>query len=519
MSNERITDMVQRQIIKLHSEGMSRRKISRMLGVHRRTIKEYLELYEDCTVPLEDLLDPQSDIIKLLGIRPPEQKPSARKIQFDEFIEQHEKKRQYSGFTIENLYGDYQQHFNDQTDLYSRAQFYRLIDQAWHAPKGSLKLNHIYGDAMYVDYTGKTLQLVDPQTGEVIKQQVLVVILPASQYIYVEAMASQKQHDFINGVINAMEFFGGVPQRIVTDNLKSAVTKASKNGKVINKAFQAMAEHYQTTIDPTRSYKPKDKALVEGAVKICYQSIYYELQKHTFFSLQDLNSAIKAQLEKLNNKQLSNRDHSRKYLYCEEIHHLGQLPSQRHRLLHFTRAKVQKMGYIYCSNHRSYYSVPYRFIGKDVELRFDNRNLSIYYHNERIAHHQASSKPGHYVTIKDHLSANNQKYMEWSAEYFVTKSKSVGLHVSRYIESMIAQGKYPYVAYKSAQGIINLAKQYSDQRVDKACQLAADHPHHSYKMIKEILENKMDLQEDFQAEYSAAVIPVHDNIRGSDYYA
>lgn len=517
MSNTRIIDMQQKQILRLHDLGYSIRRISRELGIHRRTVKSYIEHYKSSDTEISELIKPETDLVGHLALNPPPKEPDKRYTALKEFVEGQSNQRRKPGFTIDNLYGDYIK--LAPTEPYSKPHFYRLVRKIWNVEKGSIRLNHSYGEKLYVDYTGKKLSYVDKETGEQISVEVLVTILPASQYIYVEAMASQKQGDFIHGIMNALEYVGGCPKGIVTDNLKSAVTKAGKYQSTINKSLQAMALHYGTTIDPTRTYHPKDKALVEGAVKISYNSIFYEVQKHTYFSLDQLNEAIREQLTKLNSRKLSNSEDSRQDRYQAEKAHLSPLPIKRYEVKQYRKAKVQKMGYVLCSSYKNYYSVPYRYIGKQVELRYDTRTLEIYYQGQRIATHITSQAKGHYVTQPNHLSSNNQEYTKWCPEYFSKIAAGHGKDIQTYVDELIDQRTYPELAYKQVQGIFALVRKFSALRVNTACTIASEHPQRSYTMIKEILHNNQDLQAHHSTDsQEKSKIPRHSNLRGSDYF-
>jgi transposase/DNA-binding CsgD family transcriptional regulator len=517
MSNKRVMDMQQKQILRLYDLGYSRRRISRELGIHRKTIKGYIERYKLSGIEITEAVKPETDLVGPLSLGPPVKEPDKRYESFKVFIDGQSSQRSKPGFTIDNLYKDYKA--LDISSYYSKSHFYRLVRTLWNVEQGSIRLNHIYGEKLYVDYTGKKLSYVDRETGEQISVEVMVTILPASQYIYVEAMRSQKQEDFIHGIMNALEYISGSPKGIVTDNLKSAVTKAGKYQSTINKSLQAMALHYGTTIDPTRTYRPKDKALVEGAVKISYNSIFYEVQKHTYFSLTQLNKAILEQLTKLNARKLSNCDDSRMDRYLEETAHLNPLPQQRYEVKQYRKAKVQKMGYVLCNSYKNYYSVPYRYIGKKVELRYDTRRLEIYYKSQRIAMHTTSQTKGHYVTEPKHLSSNNQAITKWSPSYFSDLAAQHGAHIQTYINELIEKRPYPEQAYKQAQGILALVKLYSAERVDLACELANKHPSRTYRMIKEILSNNQDQKAEHSTDQAEDhTIPNHANVRGIDYY-
>jgi len=516
MSNTRIIDMQIKQIIKLKQEGYSLRRIAKELNVHRKTVKSYLAHYNQSGVEAEQAIRAKTDIINELDIGIKEKEKNERFKRLEAFLLSQKGNKSKPGFTIQNMYKDYESLCSN--ECYSRAQFYKQVRSIWNTPKGSIGLTHKYGEKMMVDYTGKKLSYVDKATGEVKQAEVLVVILPASQYIYLEAMDSQQKEPFMNGIMNALEYFGGVPKGIVTDNLKSAVTKVGKYQSVINQSLQEMALHYETVIDPTRPYRPKDKALVEGAVKICYQSIFYEIGKYTHFSIANLNASILIKLKELNSRKLSNSDHSRKDKYEAEKSYLGPLAKGRYSIKEYRKAKVQKMGYVLCGSYKNYYSVPYRYIGKEVKLRYDHTTLEVFYKSERIAMHKTSQAKGQYVTIASHLSSNNQACIEWSPEYFSKRASIHGIGVQQYVDALISQRSYPEQAYKQVQGIIALCKEYTSIRVNEACKIAKTHPKYSYNMIKSILVNNCDQHRQAGIDTKINKIPPHDNIRGAENF-
>lgn len=520
MANVRIIEMEIINILRLYEQGNSIRKIALLTGTHRKTVSEYITLFKNCGLSLSAIGTDEMPVNNALGLQQAPKTITGRQTVFEQFISSQEENRKKPGFSVQNMYKDYVQ--LALSDKYSRSQFYKQVAQIWYSEKGSIKLNHAFGQQLYADYTGDKLYYIDKQTGLEIPVEVLVTTLPASQYIYVEAMANQKQENFINGLMNALEYIDGVPQAIVTDNLKSAVAKTSKYQSTINKTLQGMAVHYKTTIDPTRAYHPKDKAMVEGAVKIVYQQIFYQVNKERYFSIAQINDAIKRELEKLNNKFLTYCDYSRSDQFKKEREYLQPLPVYRYEIKTYSRAKVQKMGYILCNAYKNYYSVPYRFIGKHVEVRHDSRAVEIYFQSERIAIHITSLLKGHYTTNADHLSSNNKAYTEWNPEFFITQAAEHGPDVKEYIELLIQQRPYPEQAYKQTQGILALCKKYSSSRVNVACRMSARHSKYYYKMIEQILVNGTDKAyeaEELPNQENIPAIPAHENIRGSEYYS
>jgi transposase len=197
--------------------------------------------------------------------------------------------------------------------------------------KGSMKLEHEPGKEMFIDFAGKKPHIVDRKTGEQIGVEVFVAILPNSQFTYVEACKSQKREDLITCMNHAMSFYGGVPKAVVSDNLKSAVTRASKYEPDINRSLKDFAHHYNCLINLTRSYSPQDKALVENAVQLTYQRICYPLRQRTFFSLQELNQEIQKLLVGYNDALFQRKQASRRALFQSvERSYLKPLPSQHY---------------------------------------------------------------------------------------------------------------------------------------------------------------------------------------------
>jgi len=213
----------------------------------------------------------------------------------------------------------------------------------------------------------------------------------------------------------------------------------------------------------------------------------------TFFSLDELNEQLKKELVTYNEYLMETYQASRRKLFVElEEQYLEPLPETLYQIKHYKRAKVQKMGYIYLSNTKNYYSVPYRYIGSQVELQYDQDIIEIYCQSDRIASHKRVYRPGQYATIKEHMSSTHQFYNDWSPEYFNKLALSIGQKTGEYISLLIAQQDYPETGYKQALGILSLKKAFDKHRIEKACTLALTHDKYSYRTIKRILENNMD---------------------------
>jgi transposase len=506
-----------KQIITLHIDGYSNRKIGTELSISRNTVNNYMRLFKGSERSFKELLALDNAALESLF---PSQTTIANK-RYDELMRYFEgmnKARNHPGFTFLYHYGEYSERAKEP---YGYTQFMEHYRRKYAKTKGSMKLEHEAGKEMFIDYAGKKLHIVDRQTGEVVPVEVFVAILPNSQYTYVEACRSQKREDLIGSCENALHFYGGAPRAIVSDNLKSAVTRASKYEAQINRSFKDFARHYNCVINPARGYSPQDKALVENAVHLAYQRIYYPLREMAFFSLEDLNREIKHLLERYNNLLFKRKEASRLELFQSvERGYLKPLPIARYELKEYRRAKVQKIGYVYFSPDKNYYSVPYRYIGKETTIHCTKSAVEVYYNHQRIALHLRNPSKGAYTTNKDHLSSTHKYYSDWSPEFFKNKAIPHGSHVAACVGQIIAGVDYPEIGYKRAMGVIQLHRSYGSQRLDNACKRALQADAVSYKRIQNILKNNLDQSSLFfqDLEEDKPHIPEHQNIRGASNY-
>lgn len=504
-----------KQIITLHLDGLSNRQIGSMLNISRNTVNHYIKLFEADDHAPEELVKMDNATLEQLFT-------SFTTINNDRFnalmlyFEKVNQGRNHPGFTFQFHYKEYAKSVSKP---YSYTQFMEHYNRKYAKIKGSMKLEHEAGKEVFIDYAGKKLNIVDKETGQLLPVEVFVAILPNSHYTYVEACMSQKREDMLSCMANALAFYGGVPKAIVSDNLKSAVTRASKYEPDINRSFKEFAQHYSCVINPTRSYRPQDKALVENAVHLVYQRIYYPMRDMTFFSLQDLNAEIRRQLNLYNDLLLQRKESSRKELFQSvERSYLKPLPTTVYELKDYRRAKVQKIGYVYFSPDKSYYSVPYRYIGKSATIHFTKSTIEVYYNHERIASHKRAAALGGYNTNKDHLSSTHKAYTDWNPDYFKNQAIKHGNEVLSIIEKVLTQCEYPEAAYKRSMGIIQLHRTYGSQRLNEACKRALHANTWSYRCISNILKNNQDKEPLTVKEEKTSHIPKHGNMRGASAY-
>jgi hypothetical protein len=348
---------------------------------------------------------------------------------------------------------------------------------------------------------------------------VFVAILPFSGLIFCKAVHSQQTHDFADCINSMLRFYAGVPSTILCDNLKTAVIRPSRYEPVFTDLCYQLGEHYTTTFTATRPYSPRDKAMVERAVRIIYERIYAPLRDQQFTSLASLNKAIADQLLLLNNKPYKNTAYSRWYFYeQQERALLKPLPSEPFAPKKVVTLTVQRNYHIQLTEDYRYYSVPYLYVGKKAKVLYDARVVEVYYDNTRIALHVRKTSGSAYVTLDDHMPPHHKKMKEingWNTEELLAQAARIGPSASKATTLMLQNSIYIEQNYKACFGMLMLKNKYGIQRLESACSRALLGTRVNYTMIKNILERGLDKQAPLPDEKP---LPPHDNIRGKDHY-
>jgi len=517
MANKKKTMGLIRQILRLKKEGTSIRSIAETVKVSRNTVRKYLRLIEARSMELETALSMSDEELSGL-IDPPDAKDDDNR--YDHLMEQmsyFERELRRTGVSRWLLWSEYKAAY---AQGYNYSQFCHHFQQWQQAQEVTMHFEYEAGDKLFVDYTGKKLELIDAQSGEVQSVEVFVAILAASQLTYVEAVRSQSKADFFGPLARCLHFFGGVPRVIIPDNVKAAVIKASSYEPELNPSMEDFAEYYQVAVMPTRAFKPRDKALVENAVRIVYSRIFAPLRKQTFHDLRSLNAAIKEKLAKHHRMQFQGLDYSRRDRFeAIEKKKLKPLPPALYELKEFAKAKVQKNAHVRLGKDKHYYSVPYSYIGKQVKLAYTSDQVEIFYQHSRIAYHVRSYQENRYTTLADHMPSHHRFIAEWSPKKFITWADKIGEDTGAYIRRVLESKTYPEQAYKSCLGILSFAKKVGFKRLNRACRRAHTFQSYGYGVVKNILEKKLDeLPLEEEQQQGQLELPLHDNIRGKDYY-
>lgn len=511
MAQKPITMEQLKQILQLKNDGISIREIARRTGVSRNSVRKYLSQLDGDTDRLsnKELADKAYNNEVLEG-------NIQRKLQLFDHFKYAESELLRTGVTRLLLWNEY---LIKHPDGYGYSQYCDQFKNYLKHKDVSMHLDYNAAEIMMVDFAGKKQYYVDTSTGERIECEVFVAILPFSGLIFCLAIPSQKTEDFAICINAMLLFFAGVAFTILCDNLRTAVTRSDRYEPVFTDLCYQLSEHYGTTFSAARPYSPKDKAMVEQAVRIVYAHVYAPLRDQEFTSLKALNDAMHQQLLLLNNKPYKNTVYSRLYFYeQQERPLLKPLPPEPFAPKKVTLLTVQRNYHIQLRDNHLYYSVPYQYVGKKVKVLYDSRVVEVYYDNARIALHIRTPHAKSYTTIAGHMPPHHRRMQEikgFNKEDLLGQAGRIGSNTLEAATFILDNSIYMEQNYKSCFGMLMLQKKYGTPRLEAACGRALQGSRVNYTMIKNILERGLDKQ---LSILDQPPIPTHDNIRGKDHY-
>ena len=503
-----------REILRLHSQGISQRSIAASCECSRNTVAKVLGRTEELgiTWPLPESMGEKAFEAELFGAK---REASSRKLPDFEYIHRELSR---SGVTLALLWNEYCEACRLEGSLplmYTQFCFHYRRYAVIH--KATLRIEHKPGERMEVDWAGTTMALQDNITGKPIPVYIFVAALSCSGYAYAEGFLSQNQESWITAHVNAFAYFGGVAKILVPDNLKTGVIGYDWYNPIINKIYHEMAEHYGTAVIPTRVRKPKDKPRVEGTVGILSTWIIAALRDSQFFSLAELNEAVKAKLLEFNEKTFQKKSGNRLSALEEEKPFLLPLPARAFEMAEWNTAIVQFNYHIAVGKMN--YSVSHEYIKRKVDVRVTKNIVEVFYDGSRIASHpRLHGRPGQYNTLPEHMPPNHQAYSQWNAGRFLSWGKSIGEKTEAVVAALLASRQIEQQSYKACIGLLKLADKYSISRLEAACKRALSFTlTPSLKSIQAILKSGSDKLPNESVTHNTSA-PQHAFTRGAGYY-
>ena len=499
-----------RDVLRLSAAGMSKRQIAASLGVSATAAGGSIRRARRAGLawPLPDELSDEELERRLYP--PPPAASKNRRPQADWAAIHRELRR--PGVTLQLLW---EEHRAIHPDGYGYSRFCDLY-RTWEARLSpTMRQNHVAGERMFVDYAGTTLTVIDASTGEARTAQLFVAVLGASSYVYAEATWTQGLSDWIGAHTRTFAFIGGVTAMVVSDNLRSGITKACFYEPQVNRTYAEMAAHYGTAIIPARPYRPRDKAKAEVAVQVATRFIIAKLRNQQFFSLSTLNAAIAALVAQINDRVSRHLGASRRALFEElERPALKPPPAEPYVFAEWKECRVGLDYHVEIEKH--YYSVPHQLLREKVWARITARTVEIFHRGKRVAAHVRSSSNRKHTTVRAHMPSSHRRYADWTPERLRRQAGEIGRNTSALVEIILRERAHPEQGFRACVGILRLAKSYGRERLEAACARALDIGARSYSSVNSILKNNLDRRRPAMPADGPAI--AHDNIRGPTYF-
>ncbi len=500
-------------VLRLAGLGLSQRQIALSCQIGQATVSDYLRLAEQAGLKWPEVADWDEGRLRATLLPAQRPTPAWRKGAEPDFAAMRRELQTHKHLTLQLLWQEYRE---QQPKGYGYSRYCSLYRVWLKRQDVVLRHEHRAGEKLFVDYAGDTIPVHDPGTGEVRQAAVLVAVLGASNYTFAEATWTQGLADWIGSHLRAFEFFGGLPEIVVPDNLKSGVTRACRYEPDINRTYEEMAAHYGVAVIPARRMKPRDKAKVEAGVLVVERWIMAALRKRKFFSLGEVNAAIAELLTRLNDRPFRKMDGTRRSLFeALDKPALRALPAERYQYGDWATARVNIDYHVVFEGH--FYSVPYRLVQEQVKIRSSAGTVEIFHKGVRVASHVRSRAPNKATTAGEHRPKSHQRHLQWTPSRLVEWGRTVGPLTAELLERILASKPHPEQGFRSCLGIIRLGDKYGKQRVEAAARRALAHHTYSYKSVESMLRRHLDsLPEPAAAEPRPPLD--HPNIRGSEYF-
>lgn len=461
MVNKRKSMLLIEEIQRLKALEHSHRKVAKILGIHRSTVKKYWptkpkDINEDD--PSWSVHIDWDYISKEIG------RKTSRKILYEEQQEVH--------------------------DLPSYSSFCRILAKKSKkelTPEISIRIARSPGESVETDYSGNSIDIISPSTGEIISTELFVGAMSFSGHIFADFTFSQKSEDWIESHNRMFQFYGGTPRFEITDNLKSAVNKTDYYDPELNRSFNDMARHYSLAIDPADVRKPKHKPNAEKAVHVLQQDFFPRIRNRTFSSLSELNRCLREYLIKKNSEIVKERGNSRDYFFAQEKEFLNDLPPTPYEIHHWKKAKIHPDCHF--QFQKNFYSLPHKFVGKQVDLKFSNKIVHAYYEGELIYSHTLGKSHGKYVTNEKHYPEEKIVELQMNIQAIYKRAELIGDNTLFLVKKLFKMPKFPLKNLRKVQAVLSLSNKYSKEAMEHTSETALEMNKFSYNFIKSCAKN------------------------------
>ena len=512
MTNQRIPVTKLKQLMQFEASELTMREIGRALQLSAGAVSKYR-----CAVRMAGLTwnDAQHMTDEELERRVWQARESRQPRQWvlPDCASIHTELKRHKHVTLQLLWDEYHGRHGLRALRYSAfCERYRL----WlKRLQRSMRQRHYAGEKLFVDYAGCTVPVHGPTCEQAYRATIFVGALGASGYAYAEATRTAGLADWLGSHVRMLEFYGCCPTILVPDNPRVGVTKADRYEPELQRSYEEMGAHFGIAIIPARPFRPRDKPRAELTVLLVCRWILARLRHQRFFSLDELNGAIRPLLIELNNRSFQKLPGSRRSVF-ESLDRpaMRPLPATPYVYAEWKRVRAAFDYHVDVDHH--YYSVPHALVGQELSARFSASTVEVFHRSQRVASHVRSYQRGVHTTIGEHMPKSHRAHAEWTPERLIHWGASVGAKTREVVEHLLKSKSHPEQGYRACLGLLSLARQYGQGRLEAASSLAVKLQSPTRKSVLSILKTGRDQLT--QAAPENLDLPEHPNVRGAKYY-
>lgn len=420
----KVSVAMQKQVLELHAQGMTARKISRVLKLGRNTVRKIINT--NCIVDPSIAVPAWAKGIDWENVR----LEASRGVPLNILAREHA------------------------SELISYVQFWRQFHKKYPTlPKVTMRLEHKPGEKCFFDYT-EGIDIVNASTGEVQTTSLCCGVMAMSSMTYGEFTLTERRNDLIRSMENAFRYFGGVTPYVTVDNQKAAVDHAHWYDPDVNPAFVDFANHWGFAVIPARPHRPRDKGGNESGIGVIQKQFYQEVRSRTFYSINELNCAFKEYLERLSKALMKDWGVSRLERFAGERELLKPCPLSNWEVAEWRSAKVHADCHVQVI--KKFYSVPFKYVGREVRVKVTSKLIEVFDRdlNPLAAHARLLGKEI-YSTDSRHYPEEKVALTQFSVQLAVRAAEKIGPETVKLVEELLG-GSYPLKYLRRVQGILRL---------------------------------------------------------------
>jgi transposase len=512
MPNPRISIAKLKQLIQFESSELTTREICRALNLSQGAVSKYRRAVRIVGIKWEEaqnLGDAELER-RVWQARPA---PQPRHLVLPDCAWIHTELKRHKHVTLQLLWEEYHATHGPLTLRYSAfCERYREWSKRLQR---SMRQRHYAGEKLFVDYAGRTVPIYGATCEEAYRATIFVGALGASGYAYAEATRTAALPDWLGSHVRMLTFYGYAPTILIPDNPRVGVTKADRYEPELQRSYEEMAAHFNIVVIPARPFRPRDKLRAELTVLLVCWWVLARLRHQRFFSLEELNAAIKPLLAELNDRPFQKLPGSRRSVFeALDRPAMRPLPATPYVYAEWKRVRAAFDYHVDVDHH--YYSVPHALVGQELWARFSAPTVVVFHRSVRVASHVRSYQRGVHTTITDHMPRSHRAHAEWTPSRLIHWGASIGANTCAVVEHLLKSKPHPEQGYRACLGLLSLARQYGQGRLEAASTFAVKLQSPTRKSVLCILKTGRDQRQRFTPE--PLDLPEHSNVRGPKYY-